>query len=227
MRRQGFDTARRAYCAGSLSGSRLELSSKASPSQARKQVRHAPGAGFVGATANQIKGETQMILGMSISMFTSVHVILSLVGIASGVVVLAGMLKSKKQDGWTGIFLVTTILTSATGFFFPADKILPSHVVGVVSLIVLAVALLALYRHRLARAWRWIYVAAAVAALYLNVFVGVVQAFLKVPFLHALAPTQEDPAFVIAQLVVLGAFVALGVLALRSFHPAPADLRPA
>ena len=160
-----------------------------------------------------------MILGMSTAAFTLSHVVLSLIGIASGIVVLIGMLGSQRLPTWTGIFLATTVLTSVTGFLFDSEKIGPPHVVGAISLVVLAVALLALYVYRLAGAWRWIYVATAVLALYLNVFVGVVQAFLKIPFFNALAPTQSEPPFAIAQGVVLLLFVALGVWAVRSFRP--------
>ena len=160
-----------------------------------------------------------MILGMSTSTFTLVHVVLSLIGIFSGAFVLFGMFSSKRLDAWTALFLATTVLTSVTGFFFPRDQILPSHIVGIVSLVVLAVAILALYVYRLAGSWRWIYVASAVLALYLNVFVAVVQAFLKVPLLNALAPTQSEPPFAIAQGVVLVIFVVLGIWAVKSFHP--------
>jgi uncharacterized membrane protein SirB2 len=160
-----------------------------------------------------------VILGMSISTFTLFHVILSLIGIAAGLVVLFGLLTSSKLEGWTALFLATTVLTSVTGFFFPRAQLLPSHIVGIISLVVLAVALIALYVYHLVRSWRWIYVASAVLALYLNVFVGVVQAFLKVPFLNALAPTQNEPPFLIAQVVVLAIFVVLGIMAVRSFHP--------
>ncbi len=167
-----------------------------------------------------------MILGMSISTFTLIHVVLSLVGIFAGFVVLFGMFSSKSFDGWTALFLATTVLTSATGFFFPTAQILPSHIVGIISLIVLAVAIVALYTYRLAGAWRWIYVVGAVVALYLNVFVAVVQAFQKVPFLNALAPTQSAPPFIVTQVVVLGIFIALGFVAVRSFHPLANALAP-
>jgi hypothetical protein len=160
-----------------------------------------------------------MILGMSLSTFTTLHVIISLIGIVAGLVVLLGMLGGRKLDSWTAIFLATTVLTSATGFLFPFNKLLPSHVVGIVSLVVLAIALLALYGLHLAGAWRWIYVAAAVLALYLNVFVGVVQAFQKLAFLQPFAPTQTEAPFIVAQVLVLAIFAALGVLAVRSFHP--------
>jgi hypothetical protein len=160
-----------------------------------------------------------MILGMSTSTFTLLHVVLSLVGIFAGFVVLFGMFSSRTLDGWTALFLATTVLTSATGFPFPRDHILPSHIVGIISLIVLAVTILAFYSYRLAGPWRWIYVVGAVVAQYLNVFVAVAQAFQKVPFLNALAPTQSAPTFIVTQLVVLGIFILLGILAVRSFHP--------
>jgi len=161
-----------------------------------------------------------MILGMSTSAFTTFHVALSLIGIATGLVVAAGMFASKRLDGWTAIFLVTTILTSITGYFFPLDKILPSHIVGAISLVVLAVAAIAFYQYRLAGSSRGIYVITALIALYLNVFVLVVQGFLKVPALKALAPTQSEPPFVVAQGVVLLAFIAIGFGAFGSFRPA-------
>jgi hypothetical protein len=160
-----------------------------------------------------------MILGMSADTFTLVHVVLSLVGIGSGLIVLFGMLGAKRLDGWTALFLATTVLTSVTGFFFPVAGFLPSHAVGILSLVFLAAALVAFYVYRLAGAWRWIYVVGAVVALYFNVFVGVVQAFRKVSFLEPLAPTQSEPPFLVAQLVVLAIFIVLGVIAVRKFHP--------
>ena len=160
-----------------------------------------------------------MILGMSISSFTLLHVAISLVAIATGFVVLWGMLTARPLPGWTMCFLVTTILTSVTGYFFPVDRILPSHIVGAISLVLLAIAAVALYTFRLAGSWRWIYVATAVAALYLNTFVLVFQAFLKIPSLKAMAPTAAEPPFVAAQAFVLIAFIVLGVLAARRFHP--------
>jgi hypothetical protein len=150
--------------------------------------------------------------------FTIVHVILSLIGIISGLVVAAGLLSSKRLDGWTILFLASTLLTSATGYGFPVDRLLPSHVVGAISIVVLAVALYARYSRLMVGAWRSIYVVTAVAALYLNVFVLVVQLFLKVPALNALAPTQSEPPFAIAQLLVLIVFVALGVAAVKRFR---------
>jgi hypothetical protein len=160
-----------------------------------------------------------MILGMSLSMFTWVHVVLSLIGICSGLIVLFGMFKAERLPGWTALFLATTVLTSVTGFFFHSASIGPPHVVGVISLAMLLLAILALYVFRLAESWRWIYVASAVAALYFNVFVGVVQAFQKLSFLQPLAPTQSEPPFFVAQAAVLGLFIALGVVAARFFHP--------
>ena len=161
-----------------------------------------------------------MVLGMSLAAFTQLHVILSLIGIGTGIVVLFGMLGGKRLPGWTALFLATTVLTSATGFLFPFQQLLPSHIVGIISLVALAIALFALYVRRLGGSWRWIYIATAVFSLYLNCFVGVVQAFLKQPFLKPLAPTQTEPPFVIAQAIVLLIFVVLGFLAVRAFHPA-------
>ena len=163
-----------------------------------------------------------MTLGMTTQTYTLVHVLISLVGIASGLVVLFGLLGSKRMDGWTGLFLVTTVLTSVTGFGFPFDHLLPSHKVGIISLVMLAIAILARYGLHLAGAWRWIYVVTAVISLYLNVFVLIVQLFEKVPLLHDMAPHQSEPPFLVAQVVVLGIFVVLTVFAARRFHPAPA-----
>jgi hypothetical protein len=160
-----------------------------------------------------------MILGLSLSAFTTVHVVISLVGIAAGFVVLYAMLNSNDLPFWMALFLITTVLTSVTGFMFPFHQLLPSHVVGGISLVALAVALYALYGQHLAGAWRWAYVVTAVLALYLNTFVGVVQAFQKVAFLHRLAPTQSELPFALAQGAVLILFVVLGYLAVSRFHP--------
>jgi hypothetical protein len=167
-----------------------------------------------------------MILGMSTSTLTLVHVLLSLVGIGSGFLVLYGLLRGKQFDGGTAIFLVTTVLTSLTGFLFPFEHLLPSHVLGVISLVALAVAIVARYPLHLARIWRSIYAACAVLALYLNVFVLVAQIFLKVPAVHALAPTQKEPPFLIAQLVVMAIFVGLGIFAVKRFRIDPAAPAP-
>jgi hypothetical protein len=159
-----------------------------------------------------------MIFGMDT--YTFVHVVISLVGIASGLVVLLGLLTGKRLDGWTALFLLTTAATSLTGFGFPFDHLLPSHVVGIISLVVLAGAAAARYVFHLAGPWRWIYVAGAVISLYLNVFVLIVQLFLKVPAIHALAPTQAEPPFAIVQGAVLVIFVVLGVVAAIRYRPA-------
>jgi hypothetical protein len=160
-----------------------------------------------------------MILGLSQSAFTMLHVVLSLIGIVAGIVAVLGMLGAKRLPGWTALFLATTVLTSLTGFLFPFHELLPSHGVGVISLAVLAIAIVALYGLDLRGVWRWIYVVSALAALYLNVFVGVVQAFQKIAFLQPLAPTQSELPFVVAQAAVLAIFLVLGVLAVRSFYP--------
>jgi hypothetical protein len=162
-----------------------------------------------------------MIFGMTTSTFTFVHVLLSLVGIGLGLIVLFGLFAGKRLDGWTALFLASTVATSVTGFGFPSDHLLPSHVVGILSLVVLAVAIVARYVRRLSGVWRWIYVVSASTALYLNVFVGVVQAFLKVPALKAMAPTQSEPPFLLAQLAVLGLFVALAIVAALRFRDVP------
>ena len=163
-----------------------------------------------------------MILGLSVEAFTLLHVIISLVGIASGLVVLFAMIGGRRSDALTAVFLATTVATSVTGFFFHSKAIGPPHIVGVISLVVLALALLALYGRRLAGIWRPVYVVAAVLAFYLNCFVAVVQAFLKIPPLHALAPAGTEPPFAIAQGLVLLAFVGLGYLAVKRYHPAAA-----
>jgi len=161
-----------------------------------------------------------MILGMSLATFTTVHVIISLIGIVSGLVVLYGMLTGAKSDGMIALFLASTILTSVTGYFFPAEKILPSHIVGALSLVVLAIAVFAFYGKHIVGSWRWIYVLTAIVALWFNCFVGVVQAFQKVSFLHPLAPTQSEPPFAIAQGAVLLIFVVAAIVAMRRWRPA-------
>src|SRR4051812_26571500 len=145
-----------------------------------------------------------MVLGMSLATFTLVHVMISLVGIAAGIFVLIGLLGSKMMPGWTAVFLLFTILTSATGFLFPFEKLLPSHMIGILSLVLLAIACFALYGQRLSGAWRWVYVLTAMISLYLNVFVLVIQSFLKIGPLHALAPSvpPSEPPFAVVQGVV-------------------------
>jgi hypothetical protein len=161
-----------------------------------------------------------MILGMSTATFTQLHVIISLIGIASGLIVVLAMLGAKRVPAWAAIFLATTVATSVTGFMFHFASFGPPEIVGVISLVVLAAAILALYAYKLAGSWRRIYVVAAVLALYLNVFVAVAQTFQKVAFFHALAPTQTEPPFAIAQGIVLLAFIALGVAAAKKFKNA-------
>jgi len=166
-----------------------------------------------------------MVLGMSLATYTFLHVLISLVAIGSGLIVMFGLLGGKRLDGWTGLFLATTVLTSVTGFGFPFDHLLPSHILGTLSLVILAAAIPALYIFHLAGAWRRIYVVTAGIALYFNVFVLVVQAFEKVPALRALAPTQKEPPFAIAQLLVLVIFVALIILAAKRFRTEPEKVR--
>jgi hypothetical protein len=151
---------------------------------------------------------------------TLVHVLLSLVGIVSGFFVFAGLFDSRRLEGWTVTFLITTVATSVTGFLFPFTMLLPSHIFGIISLVVLAIAAVARYSFRMTGPWRWIYAVTALFALYLNVFVLVVQAFLKIPALNALAPTaQSEPSFLVAQLVVLVLFLYFGTRATMHFRP--------
>jgi hypothetical protein len=159
-----------------------------------------------------------MILGMSLQAFTALHVIISLVAIASGVIVAFEMLHNRISAAWNGFFLVTTTLTSVTGFMFPFHGMTPGIMLGIISLVVLVVAAVACYGLHLERGWRRTYAISAIVALYLNVFVLVAQTFQKVPKLKALAPTQSAPPFLAAQSVVFVLFVVLGVLAARRFH---------
>jgi hypothetical protein len=158
---------------------------------------------------------------MILSAFTLFHVLISLVGIGSGFVVLQGLLNAKRPDGWTTLFLSTTVATSVTGFMFPFVRFLPSHAFGILSLALLAVAIYALYNRHLAGAWARIYIVTSVTALYLNVFVLIVQLFQKVAPLRALAPTQSEPPFLAAQLFALVLFAMLGTRAARKFHHEP------
>ena len=161
-----------------------------------------------------------MVLGMSLATYTTVHVIISLVGIASGFLVLFGLLRGTLLTRWNSLFLITTVLTSVTGFGFPNTKVTPGIVVGILSLIVLAIAIFALYARHLNGVWRRTYVITAMIALYFNVFVLVVQLFEKVPAIHTLAPTQTEAPFKIAQLLVLVLFIAFITAAARKFRPA-------
>ena len=159
-----------------------------------------------------------MILGMTTATYTLLHVVISLVGIGSGLGVLYGLLLGKRLEGMTAIFLTSTVLTSVTGFGFPVAHLLPSHKVAIISLVVLAFAILARYAFHLAGAWRKTYVITAAMALYLNVFVLVVQLFEKVPALKELAPKQNEPPFVITQVLVLVIFIGLTILATVRFR---------
>jgi hypothetical protein len=165
-----------------------------------------------------------MILGMPTATFTALHVAISLVGIGSGLVVMYGFFNANRMDRWTQLFLATTALTSLTGFLFPNEHITPGIVIGILSMIILAVATGARYGLRMRGVWRPAYVISAAIALYFNVFVFVVQSFEKVPALRALAPTQKEPPFAIAQLLVLILFVVATVFAVKRFRP---DAQPA
>jgi hypothetical protein len=162
-----------------------------------------------------------MIIGMSLHAFTVLHTLISLIGIVSGLIWLVALLSSR-NSAWTSLFLLTTVLTSVTGFMFHSTSFGPPQIVGAISLVVLAIAIAALYLGHLAGAWRWIYVVTAVLALYFHVFVGVAQAFDKIPALHALAPTATETPFKVAQLIVLLIFVWLGFRSLKRFHPVAA-----
>jgi hypothetical protein len=157
-----------------------------------------------------------MIFG--VSTLTFVHTALSLIALVAGLVVVLGLSSSRSFPSWTGLFLVTAILTSVTGFFFPFERFLPSHWFGVISLIALAVAILARYTFVYSGAWRWLYVLTVVIGTYLLAFVTIVQAFQKIPALHALAPTQSELPFAVAQLVLLAVFLGLGFVAIRNFN---------
>ena len=159
-----------------------------------------------------------MILGMSIGAFTLLHVVITLVAIGSGLIVMGGMFASHRLPVTTALFLFTTALTSVTGFLFPIHGLTPALGVGILAC-VLAVALFALYKEHLAGAWRWIFVLTAVASLYLNVFVLVVQSFVKVSALNALSPTQTEPPFAITQVVVLAIFILIALIAVIKFRP--------
>jgi hypothetical protein len=165
-----------------------------------------------------------MVLGMSVATLTLVHVVISLIAIVAGLVVMFGLLGSKQMPGLTAIFLLFTILTSVTGFLFPFKELLPSHIFGIISLILLALACVALYVMKLSGAWRPIYIVTAMTSLYLNVFVLVVQSFLKIPALQALAPSvppapPSGPVFAVVQGIVLVLFVVAVIAIWRRFRP--------
>jgi hypothetical protein len=159
-----------------------------------------------------------MILGMSTATFTLLHVLISLIGIGSGLIVMWGFFTNKRLSGLTAIFLLTTVLTSASGFAFPFEHLLPSHKIGIISLVILALAILALYVFHLTGGWRKTYVITALIAQYLNVFVLVAQLFMKVGPLHALAPTGTEPPFLVAQVVVMLIFIWLTIRAVKGFR---------
>jgi hypothetical protein len=154
----------------------------------------------------------------NLSPFTKLHVVISLIGIVSGLVVIFGLLSSRRLNLWTALFLSSTVLTSVSGLFFPFNGVTPGIVLAIISLVLLAVAIVARYARHLSGAWRWIYVVTAMISLYLNVFVLVAQLFQKVTALKALAPTQSEPPFAITQLVVLVMFVLLTILAAVRFR---------
>lgn len=168
------------------------------------------------------KRKRAMIFNMSIATFTIVHVLISLVGIIAGIIAMAGLLTSAPLRGWTTLFLVATILTSVTGFMFPFTTLLPSHIVGILSLVLLAIAVFALIVKRLTGVWRPVYVVTAMLSLYLNVFVLIIQSFQKVGPLKALAPTQTEPAFLLAQGVTLLLFAVAIIFGVIKFRPAAA-----
>jgi len=157
-------------------------------------------------------------MSTGLAALTLVHVVISLIGIVSGLVVTFGLLRSERREGWTVIFLATTVATSVTGFLFPFHKLLPSHILGVISLLLLVFAIAGRYKFNLAGAWRRIYSVTAVLSLWLNVFVLIAQLFMKVPALHPLAPTGSEPPFLIAQTAVMVIFFLLAILAAKNFR---------
>ena len=158
---------------------------------------------------------------MILQIYTVIHTLISLIAIFTGLIVLFGMIGGERFDGWTKWFLLTAALTTVTGFFFPFHGVTPAIILGIISLPFLALTIFARYPKHLAGAWRWIYVIGAVICLYFNLFVAVVQAFEKIPALHALAPTQTEPPFKLTQLVVLLVSVLLAIVAAIRFHPEP------
>ncbi len=162
-----------------------------------------------------------MILGLTVTTYTLLHTVLSLVGIVAGLVVAGALATGTRLDRWAAVFLVTTVLANASGFGFPFVKLLPSHIVGAVSLVVLAAVIVADYIKYLAGAWRSTYAVGVVLATYLNVFVLVAQLFKRIPVLFVAAPTQSEPPFALTQALVLALFVWLGVVAVKGFRPRP------
>jgi hypothetical protein len=160
-----------------------------------------------------------MILGLSLVQFTYLHVFMSLIGIGAGIFIIFGLLTSRRLSILTSLFLITTVLTSVTGFLYPFNGMTPGIVLGILSMIVLILAIIGLYVRKLAGAWRGIYVVSVIVAFYFNFFVLVSQAFDKVPALHVVAPSQKSPGFVITQLAVLLIFILLTARAVKKFHP--------
>jgi hypothetical protein len=160
-----------------------------------------------------------MVWGIPTDTAILIHTIISLIAIAAGLFALYAFLTARLSRRWTAFFLGMTVLTSVTGFPLPPFGFDPPRAIGILSLVLLAIAIGALYHFRLAGQWRWIFLATSVASLYLNVFVGVVQSFQKLAFLQPFAPTQSEPPFLIAQIAVLGIFIALGIVAIVRFHP--------
>ena len=158
---------------------------------------------------------------MILQIYTVIHTLISLVAIFTGLVVVVGMLGGKRLDGWTKWFLITAVATTITGFFFPFHGFTPAIGLGIISLPFLALTIFARYAKRLAGPWRWIYVIGAVICLYFNLFVAVVQAFEKIPALHAMAPTQTEPPFKLTQLIVLLVSSLLAIVAAIRFRPEP------
>lgn len=163
-----------------------------------------------------------MMLGLSLPVFTTLHVVISLIAIAAGLIVMFGMLGSNRMPSLTGLFLLFTILTSVTGLMFPFEKLLPSHILSIISLVLLVIACITLYATKLAGVSRWIYAVTALAALYINVFVLLIQAFLKIPALTAVAPGNppSGPVFGVVQGIALVFFVIVIIGAVRRFKPA-------
>jgi hypothetical protein len=167
-----------------------------------------------------------MTWGIPTHLFLQIHVAISLIALVAGLIALYSWINSKNWNGWTALFLVTIILTSVTGFPLPPFGLDPPRMVGILSLILLAIAVLGIHVFKISGPWRWIFIITATAALWLDAFVGVIQAFAKLPPLHELAPNGSEPPFVIVQLIVLLIFIVLGFLALRKFYPNPARRWP-
>src|SRR5438876_10249933 len=163
---------------------------------------------------------------MILHIYTDIHALISLIAIFTGLIVVFGVIGGKRLDGWTKWFLISAVLTTATGFFFPFHGVTPAIILGIISLPFLALTISARYAKHLAGSWRWIYVIGAVICLYFNLFVAVVQAFEKIPALHAVAPTQSEPPFKLTQLIVLLVSVLLAIVAVIRFHPLPRSPAP-